>query len=336
MKFKSLLAIFLIALSFAASPSRSAINASGGRGYEQTVQNQTGALERGYGAGYSDGYQQGWRDSSEGAERAYRDKEDYRQADRAYANSYGSREDYRDGYRQGFARGYETGYDRRAFDSTIPPGLARSSSSSAADTTSSSETNSNNAGETSNTNVNSNVLRIPANAEMRVELLNNLGTDVNVRGDRFQARVLDPVDYKDAIVEGRVISVRRPGRVRGTSELQLSFDAIRLPDNRTANFKAQVVEVLETRGETGAGRTDTEGGVRGRSSTVGDAIKVGTGAAVGAVIGAITGGGKGAGVGAVVGGAIGAGGVLSTRGKEIKLPRGTQLRIRTSDGSRIE
>lgn len=328
MKFKWFFAILLFALSTSAFSSFLTIRANGVRA---SAQEQTGALQRGYGAGYSDGYQSGWGDSADGATRDYRNKNDYRQADRAYAAAHGSREDYRDGYRQGFARGYEAGYDRRAFDSTIPPGLARINATAAG------TQNSEVSGEAAAVaDVEVVALQIPANAEMRIELLNNLGTNVNVRGDRFQARVLDPVDYKDAIIEGRVVSARRPGRVRGTAELQLSFDAIRLPDNRSANLKAQVVEVIETRGETGAGGADREGGVRGRSSTVGDAIKVGTGAAVGAVIGAITGGGKGAGVGAVVGGAIGAGGVLSTRGKEISLPRGTQLRIRTVNETRID
>ncbi len=340
-KLKSLFAISLIVLSFAAYPSLKSVSANMGRKGNLLNRNQGDAQERGRNTGYSDGYQAGWRDSADGAARSYSDKDDYRQANRLYAATYGNLEDYRTGYRQGFAHGYEAGYERRPFNPNAPASSAQSNDAQGVETSSNAaNTNTDNTStdatrEATNTNINSATLVIPANAGMRVELLNNLGTNLNVRDDKFQARVLDPIDYKDAVIEGRVVSVRRPGRVRGTAELQLSFDEIRLVDNRAANLSAQIVEILETRGETGATGTDTEGGVRGRSSTVGDAIKVGTGAAVGAIIGAITGGGKGAGVGAVVGGAVGAGGVLSTRGKDISLPRGTQLRIRTAGETRV-
>src|SRR5215212_2566073 len=84
-----------------------------------------GALERGYRTGYSDGYQAGYRDNAANAGRDYRDEDEYRRADRAYASSYGALEDYRDGYQQGFEVGYDAGFDRRGFDSTIPANLSR-------------------------------------------------------------------------------------------------------------------------------------------------------------------------------------------------------------------
>ncbi|MBA2502591.1 MAG: hypothetical protein H0V27_06900 [Pyrinomonadaceae bacterium] len=340
---KCLFAISLIVLLLALYPSLKSVNANAARKGNVLNRNQGDAQERGRNTGYSDGYQAGWRDSADGVARSHSDKEDYRQADRLYAATHGSLEDYRTGYRQGFAQGYEAGYERRPFSPNAPGSSGQNNDpqeseagSSIAANTNNNDASTNTASEATSANPSSAALLIPANAEMRVELLNNLGTNLNVRGDKFQARVLDPVDYKDAVIEGRVVNVKRPGRVRGTAELQLSFDEIRLTDNRTANLSAQVIEILETRGETGAAGTDTEGGVRGKGSAVGDAIKVGAGAAVGAVIGAITGGGKGAGVGAAIGGAVGAGGVLTTRGKNISLPRGTQLRIRTAGETRVD
>jgi hypothetical protein len=80
---------------------------------------------------------------------------------------------------------------------------------------------------------------------------------------------------------------------------------------------------------------DEEGGVKGRSSSKDDIVKIGAGTGIGAVIGAILGGGKGAAIGAVIGGAIGTGGAISSRGNEIRLPRGQQLKIRTSRETRI-
>ena len=71
-------------------------------------------------------------------------------------------------------------------------------------------------------------------------------------------------------------------------------------------------------------------GVRGRDTTKEDVAKVGGAAGVGAIIGAIAGGGKGAVIGAVIGGGAATGGVMSQRGKDIRLEPGQQLRIRVN------
>ena len=75
---------------------------------------------------------------------------------------------------------------------------------------------------------------------------------------------------------------------------------------------------------------DTEGGVKGRDSTKDDAAKVGAASGIGAIIGAIAGGGKGAAIGAIIGGGAGTAGVMTQRGKDIRLERGQHLKIRTS------
>jgi outer membrane lipoprotein SlyB len=74
-----------------------------------------------------------------------------------------------------------------------------------------------------------------------------------------------------------------------------------------------------------------EGGVRGKSTTKDDVAKVGAAAGVGAIIGAIAGGGKGAAIGAVIGGSAGGAGVMTQRGKDIRLESGQQLRIRATN-----
>ncbi|MEO7275778.1 MAG: BON domain-containing protein, partial [Vicinamibacterales bacterium] len=58
-----------------------------------------------------------------------------------------------------------------------------------------------------------------------------------------------------------------------------------------------------------------------------DAQKIGGSAAGGAVLGAILGGGDGAAKGAAIGGAAGTGVVLGTRGKEVRVPAGTNLAV---------
>ncbi|HYO62785.1 MAG TPA: hypothetical protein VER08_03930 [Pyrinomonadaceae bacterium] len=314
---------------------------------------QVNALQRGFRTGYSDGYQAGWRDSNERRARDYRSKEQYQRADRVYVEAYGPVEDYRDGYRQGFESGYATGYERRGFDSTIPATLARRGAAATDDDDADARAGvsaNNRAGNRraddddddppAGTVSDSTGTRggrgaatasgIPVDTVLRVELLNRLSTDVSQRGDPFQARVVEPSEYEGALLQGRVVSVKRAGRMKGTSELQLSFEQIRLPDGRYENFSAQVVEVVDSNEGAGVGDVDEEGGVRGRDSTRDDAAKVGASAGIGAIIGAIAGGGKGAAIGAVIGAGAGTGGVLAQRGNEIRLERGTNLRIRTS------
>ena len=171
---------------------------------------------------------------------------------------------------------------------------------------------------------------------MRVELLSNLSTDASQKGDRFQVRVIEPKEYEAATIDGHIALVKRPGRAKGTAELQLSFDEIRLADGRSARLNAQVIEVLAMSGNTGVGKVDTEGGVQGRDSTKDDVKKVGVGAGVGAVIGAIFGGGSGAAIGATIGAGIGTAGVLRERGKDIYLYQGQQLRIRTAGNTEAQ
>lgn len=301
----------------------------------QAQQTTTGAIERGYRTGYSDGYQAGVQDISAGVPQQFNTKEDYNNANRAYNQSYGALEDYRDGYRQGFETGYNAGYERRTFDSTIPAGLSRRGPSEAqndSSTVSQNQTIPDNRqsapAPSSATNT------ITANTVMTIELLTNLSTDASQRGDRFEARVIEPAEYEGAMLTGRVTRVKRAGKLKGTAELQLSFDQIRLADNRFANFSAQVIEVVAG-GDDGTGSVDPEGGVKGRDSSRDDAVKIGTGTGIGAVIGAIAGGGKGAAIGAIIGGGVSTGGVLASRGRDLRLNQGQQLRIRTNSETRF-
>lgn len=316
----------------------------------------TSALERGYRTGYSDGYQAGFSDSANRAERDYRNKEEYRTADRAYADSYGTLEDYRDGYQQGFEVGYDSGYERRGFDSTVPTGISRrgavnnnNNTTTIDDDTQSSSSSSSSSGRTggssgggavttttgsARTSGGSGSLTIPSNTVMRIELLTNLSTEASQKGDRFQARVLEPAEYEGAMLEGRVSRIKRAGRVGGSSELQLSFEQISM-NGRWSTFEAQVTEVISQDG-TGVGGVDEEGGVRGTGSTRSDVTKIGAASAIGAIIGAIAGGGKGAAIGAAIGAGVGTGGAISSRGSDIRLPAGQQLKIRTSNYTRIK
>ncbi|MDQ3753850.1 MAG: hypothetical protein M3371_03870, partial [Acidobacteriota bacterium] len=248
--------------------------------------------------------------------------------------------------------GYDGGYSKRVFDSTVPGSLSRrgvaaggegsgTDDSSSVARTSGSNNGGVSGGESSSGNSTSGGVPVRAGAGrsasvisadtvLLVELVNRLSSDVSQRGDRFEARVIEPAQYEGAQVGGQVTRVTRPGKVRGTAELQLTFDQIRLDGGDWQDFSAQVTEVVRRGGDESVGEVDAEGGVRGRSSTKEDVARVGTGAGIGAVIGGIAGGGKGAAIGAILGGGAGAGSVMTQRGKEIRLERGQQMMIRTS------
>ena len=161
---------------------------------------------------------------------------------------------------------------------------------------------------------------LTANMPIVVRLVDALSTDTNYAGDTFYASLDEEimvdgllVARKGAHVEGRVLESQRAGRVKGVS--MLSLELVRL-----STADGQIVEVVTSRAKQ-----------QGPQSQKSDAKKVGLGAAIGAAIGAIAGGGKGAAIGAGAGAGAGAGGVLTTRGKPIKLPSETRLEFHLMD-----
>ena len=295
-----------------------------------TFQGQSTALERGYRTGYSDGYTAGFRDVTERAARDYQNKEDYKRADRSYNESWGPIDDYRDGYQQGFEAGYGAGYEQQQFNSTLPVGLKRRGARSAdanvaaADNTTVTTDNPDAPAPTQT----GGAISIPRDTILALELLTPVSTDASQRGDRFQARVVEPAQYAGFIVDGRVADVKRPGKVKGVAQLQLAFDQIRSTDHRTAALRAELMEITPMGDQTP--EVDSEGGVKGKDSTKDDATKIGAASGIGAIIGTIAGGGKGAAIGAIIGGGAGTAGVMTQRGKDLRLERGQQLKIRTS------
>jgi hypothetical protein len=304
------------------------------------AQGQTTALERGYRTGYSGGDTAGYRDVANRAARNYQDKEDYQRADRSYNEAWGPIEDYRDGYQQGFESGYAAGYERQQFNSSLPAGLHRRGDAGTRSVATDMNVDTNVPATVSNPNDSDTTvaangsLTIPRNTILALELLTPVSTEASQRGDRIQARVIEPGQYANYVVEGRVAQVKRPGKVKGVAELQLAFDQIRSNDNRTASLHAELIEVSPMGGDYDP-EVDTEGGVKGRDSTKDDAAKIGAASGVGAIIGAIAGGGKGAAIGAIIGGGAGTAGVMTQRGKDIRLERGQHLKIRTSTDTSV-
>ena len=352
MKYRRTVLAALVVLGFGLSTLSVRTHASGpplSGAVQDPAPTQATALERGYRTGYSDGYNAGYRDGADRSARDYANKDEFRRADRSYNEAWGPLEDYRDGYQQGFEAGYGAGYDRRSFDSSIPANLGRrgtldpevngmeqSNNPPANNPRVNNIPNNDPASVNAPSSVQTTPLFIPRDSILIIQLESSLSTDSTQRGDRFQARVLEPREFDGAIIEGRVTRVKRPGKVKGTAELQLTFESIRTIDNRSASISGEVVEIVDMGNRDTAGTVDREGGVRGRDSTKDDISKVGAATGIGAVIGAIIGGGQGAAIGAAIGGSVGTAGVLTQRGKDVRLERGQRLKIRTATDARIE
>jgi hypothetical protein len=148
--------------------------------------------------------------------------------------------------------------------------------------------------------------------------------------------VVEPKQLDGAIISGHIAQLKRPGKAKGTAQVQLALDQIKFPSGQTAKIAGQVIEVIPNGGSQGVGKVDSEGGVQGQTSTKGDAGKIGGAAGIGAVLGAIFGGGSGAAAGAGIGAGVGTAGVLTSRGKDMRLTQGQQLRIRTASDVAVQ
>jgi hypothetical protein len=174
-------------------------------------------------------------------------------------------------------------------------------------------------------------LTVPSGTTLPLVLHNSITTRNAQPGDPVYLETLFPIVLNNKIlipagsyVQGEVINAKRPGKVKGTGELQIRLNTMILPNGYTVNFNA----VPKNAGTGGGESVDKEGTVHGDSDKTTDAGTIIKGTAIGAGIGGIaTRTGEGAGIGAGVGAAVGLMAVLLTRGPELELPRGTTLDV---------
>jgi hypothetical protein len=162
---------------------------------------------------------------------------------------------------------------------------------------------------------------LPAGTMLAVRLIDRVSSDKNQTGDRFEATLDTPVMIdgavaadKGASVVGRVVRARKAGRMTNPSELVLDLVELVCPTGRVPIE----TDPVEQSGES--------------SSHAGDAVAIGSTAALGTALGAIFGGGMGAAIGAAAGGAVGAGGTLGAKGKPtaVKSEAVLMFRLRTA------
>lgn len=166
---------------------------------------------------------------------------------------------------------------------------------------------------------------VPAGTTLPVILETSVGSDTSRREERIDARLSSAVVVhgvtvvpEGSTVRGVVTDATRSGRVKGRAHVALRFDTL-MPRGSDDRYDIRTSAV---------GRTAA-------STKKKDAFEIGGGAAGGALIGALIGGKKGAAIGTAAGGGAGTAVVLSTRGKEIHLPRGSALTLRLTEPVKI-
>jgi hypothetical protein len=146
-------------------------------------------------------------------------------------------------------------------------------------------------------------------------------------GDAFSGRILEDVKLNGKVIlpvgaslQGQVIRVSEPRRIKGKPMIQLLSESVVLPNGQRYAISGAVVDTNKLNGTN----VDEEGRIKGPGHTDRDVMEIGAGTGAGAIIGAIAAGGKGS----LIGAGIGAGGTMIhwlTKRNSASLPAGSEI-----------
>ena len=177
---------------------------------------------------------------------------------------------------------------------------------------------------------------VPAGTKILLSLKSAINTKTAQQGDGVylistfpvvgETRVMIPVGV---YVQGTVDRVVRPGRVKGSAQLDLHFTTMIFPNGQVVAVPG-VLNSLP--GSDGPKVKDSEGTVEQAGSKGRDAANVAKGAAIGAEAGVLGGAAsgdvlKGIGYGSLAGAAAGAIYTLLSRGNDIVIPSGASVEM---------
>lgn len=157
------------------------------------------------------------------------------------------------------------------------------------------------------------IITFPAGTVLEVQMIDSVDSKTGRPGELYRGSLGAPLTEgnhviipKGADLFVKVVQAKAAGKIKGSSELEVTLDHLEFQGQSIALSSSSVREKGASRGKQTAKRT---------------AI----GAGAGALIGGLVGGGKGAAIGAGVGG----GGAMvvqaATHGKEVKIPSETRL-----------
>jgi hypothetical protein len=138
--------------------------------------------------------------------------------------------------------------------------------------------------------------QLPAETEFRVKLMSPISTETNRKGDRVNAQVVSPEQYRGDVLEGAIRESKSGAKIKGKAVLNFSFDTLQHA-GQAVPVHASIKSMINSRGQQ---NVDEEGRVIQKKNSLG---KAAIGAGAGALIGALVGGAKGAAIGAGAGAA---------------------------------
>jgi len=164
-------------------------------------------------------------------------------------------------------------------------------------------------------------ITIPAGTTLPVVLDTTIGSDISRVEEPVRAHLSKPISVngvtalpEGSVVNGVVTDAKRSGKVEGVAHVALRFDTVS-PRGEDERYRIETSSI---------GRT-------AHSTKKKDAVKILAPAAGGALIGGIAGGKKGAAIGTAAGAGAGTAYVMSTRGEEVHLAKGTPLTLKLAE-----
>ncbi|HEY6972206.1 MAG TPA: hypothetical protein VJA94_23545 [Candidatus Angelobacter sp.] len=168
---------------------------------------------------------------------------------------------------------------------------------------------------------------LPIGTPIRMKLETPLSTSSTSAGGSFSGRITQDVKLNDKVIlpvgaslQGQVIRVSEPRRIKGKPMIQLLPESVTLPNGQKCAINAAVVDTNKINGTS----VDDEGRIKGPGHTDRDVMEIGAGTGVGAIVGGIAAGGKGS----LIGAGIGAGGTIIhwlTKRNSASLPAGSEI-----------
>ena len=159
---------------------------------------------------------------------------------------------------------------------------------------------------------------LPSGTALRVEMLDTVSSASSDAGDAIAARVVEDVVVGGTVVipagstvSGQVVEARGLRKIGGRALLRVVFESVDLP--------------------AGDAPIHASWGREGKSETKKDVATIGGATAGGALLGRVLNKdneARGTAVGAIVGGAAGTAIAAGTKGEEVVLASGTQLKLR--------
>src|SRR4030095_11802710 len=77
---------------------------------------------------------------------------------------------------------------------------------------------------------------VPVGTNLKIRLDDTLSSKQSSVGDRFTATALDPIRFNEGAITGHISSIKKSGKVKGSTSMNLAFDSIRLRDGRSGKL----------------------------------------------------------------------------------------------------